>query len=576
MRPWRTLEGKLGLLTGAFLLSMLVCAIAVHLRLRETNRLSDSFVQARLPVVLAIRDLRRDMSRSVESIEREVLFVDHAVEAAKFHQEQQDDLLAAQRLLASVESQRNVSFIPADENLIRNTRQELTGLQEGQAKVDRLIASPRAAERAQARMVLEREVLDREESLFALCTALSDSQTSRADAEARQIQEVSRKTEIEIWTVATLIILVCATGSILFGRHIATAIAGVVARANCIANGDLTGDPLDIETNDQVGTLAEATNRMQTSLAGVIGMVVDTVGTLSGSVLSMQTASDGIHRRMDQQSQQTQQAASAMQEMSASIAEVSRHTQSAAETARAAAQTARDGGTIVKNMLSSMQEISTAVTETGATVGLLGEDSRRVSQIVTVIDDIARKTNLLALNAAIEAARAGEQGRGFAVVAGEVRRLAESTSRANGEIGVMVAEIQERTRTVIASMGTGTSVAQQGVITTNQAGEALERIIGMAERVDRMTAQIAIAASQQAVAADQSSASLDSIYSLSNDNLQEIATTAASIECLRLTAGNLEAQVDRFHVRNHIASRTVRMDPQAAARNLPQPSAHLA
>jgi methyl-accepting chemotaxis protein len=289
-------------------------------------------------------------------------------------------------------------------------------------------------------------------------------------------------------------------------------------------------------------------NGMQTALGGIIGTVAETAGSLTGSAASMRSASDQIHRRIDQQSQQTQQAATAMQEMSASIAEVSRHTQSAAETARSAAQTAREGGLIVKQMLGSMHSIATAVTETSSTVGLLGEDSKRISQIVTVIDEIARKTNLLALNAAIEAARAGDQGRGFAVVAGEVRRLAESTAQATGEIGTMIQEIQDRTKTAIASMASGTGTVQEGVVTTTQAGEALERIIGMAERVDRMITQIAIAASQQAAAADQSSASLDSIHSLSHENLTEMATTAAGIETLRGTAVTLERQVDRFQV----------------------------
>jgi methyl-accepting chemotaxis protein len=265
----------------------------------------------------------------------------------------------------------------------------------------------------------------------------------------------------------------------------------------------------------------------------------------------MRSASDQIHRRIDQQSQQTQQAATAMQEMSASIAEVSRHTQSAAETARSAAQTARDGGDIVKQVLGSMHSIASAVSETSSTVGLLGEDSKRISQIVTVIDEIARKTNLLALNAAIEAARAGDHGRGFAVVAGEVRRLAESTAQATGEIATMIQEIQDRTRVAISSMESGTGTVQQGVLTTNQAGEALERIIGMAERVDKMITQIAIAASQQAAAADQSSASLDSIHSLSNENLAGMATTASGIESLRTTAVTLEEQVDRFRLQSN-------------------------
>jgi methyl-accepting chemotaxis protein len=237
-----------------------------------------------------------------------------------------------------------------------------------------------------------------------------------------------------------------------------------------------------------------------------------------------------------------------MQEMSASIAEVSRHTQSAAQTARSAAQTAHEGDAIVKQMLASMHSIATAVNDTSSAIGLLGEDSRRISQIVTVIDEIARKTNLLALNAAIEAARAGEQGRGFAVVAGEVRHLAESTAQATGEISAMIQGIQNRTRTAIASMTSGTLTVEQGVVTTNQAGEALERIIEMAERVDRMITQIAIAASQQAASADQSSSSLHSIHNLSSENLTEMATTTAGIESLRATAAALERQVDRFRI----------------------------
>ena len=311
--------------------------------------------------------------------------------------------------------------------------------------------------------------------------------------------------------------------------------------------------------------------RMQTSLNSIIGTVVQTAGSLTSNAVCMRSASDLVHRRIDQQTQQTQQAATAMQEMSASIAEVSRHTQSAAETARAAAQTAHQGGDIVRQVLASMHSIATAVSETSATVGVLGEDSRRISQIVTVIDEIARKTNLLALNAAIEAARAGEQGRGFAVVAGEVRHLAESTAQATSEISAMIRGIQDRTRTAISSMASGTVTVEQGVATTHQAGEALEHIIGMAERVDRMITQIAIAASQQAAAADQSSSSLDSIHTLSHENLSEMATTAAGIETLRATAVTLEQQVEHFHLQ---ATAEPTPSPRTPARSAPRRPPH--
>ena len=110
----------------------------------------------------------------------------------------------------------------------------------------------------------------------------------------------------------------------------------------------------------------------------------------------------------------------------------------------------------------------------------------------------------------------------------------------------MIREIQDRTRSGIASMESGTDTVRAGVVTTTQAREALERIIGIAERVDRVITQIAI--SQQSTAADQSSESLDSIHHLSNENLNEMARTASGIESLKSTAVTLEKQVDRFQI----------------------------
>ncbi len=444
----------------------------------------------------------------------------------------------------------------------------LTSLKSLEEKIEQLNETKTSQGTAQAYDIFQNQVLPLEKSLFAMSGDLGDSQMTQADLEITQLQHANSSTLWTLWIATILGALVGGFISLTFSRRITRSIDLVAERADAIAEGDLTGAELNhLYSSDQIGTLARAMQKMQSNLSSIIGTVVQTAGSLTGSAVSMRTASDQIHRRIDQQSQQTQQAATAMQEMSASIAEVSRHTQSAAETARSAAQTAREGGDIVKQVLGSMHSIATAVTETSSTVGLLGEDSKRISQIVTVIDEIARKTNLLALNAAIEAARAGDHGRGFAVVAGEVRRLAESTAQATGEIATMIQEIQDRTRVAISSMESGTGTVQQGVVTTNQAGEALERIIGMAERVDKMITQIAIAASQQAAAADQSSASLDSIHSLSNENLAGMATTAAGVESLRGTAVTLEEQVDRFRLQSNSVKLTRPANPLASQTN---------
>ena len=543
------LEFKLALSTFVLILASLLSAFFAHVRIQEADRLSLIVTTQRIPVVMATQDVRLQILHTNDDLKSYMLFGIDPVSSQVLRKARQGSVAEANRAMATLTQLSGQYALNADVKGLSLTLNNLEALED---KAEQLNESKTASGSAQAYDLMQNQILPLERSLIAATSDLGQSQMQFANDEMAQLRKANRNALYTLWIATLLGAIIGGTISLLLSRRITAAVNLVAARANAISLGDLTGVDLNLNSNDQIGDLALAMQQMQTNLAGVLGTVVDTAGTLTGSAASMRTASDQVHRRIDQQSQQTQQAATAMQEMSASIAEVSRHTQSAAESAKSAAQTAREGGVIVKDVLGSMHSIATAVQETSSTVSLLGDDSRRISQIVTVIDEIARKTNLLALNAAIEAARAGEQGRGFAVVAGEVRRLAESTAQATGEIAGMIQGIQDRTRTAIASMQSGTGTVEQGVITTTQAGEALERIIGMAEQVDRMITQIAIAASQQAVAANQSSSSLDAIHSLSYENLTEMATTAAGIEGLRTTAVALEQQVDSF-----------RLEPQA-------------
>jgi methyl-accepting chemotaxis protein len=566
------LESKLGLSTGFLVAAMFLSAYTAHLRIAEANHLSDVITTNRLPLIMGSRDLRSHFTDTIRALESYMLFGIDANSSAVYRAARREQFEQAEMSLTKLRQDSAHFDLGSDAARLTALESGLAALKPLEEKVETLNETKTSQGTAQAYDTLQNQILPLEKTLFTNVSDLAQSQMTQTDDELERLRRANHTTLLTLWIATILGALFGGSFSFFLARKITRAVSLVAERANAIAAGDLTCETLDLNSKDQIGTLAVAMQQMQNNLSGIIGTVVQTAGSLTGSAASMRTAGDQIHRRMDQQSQQTQQAATAMQEMSASIAEVSRHTQSAAETARSAAETARDGGTIVKQVLGSMHSIATAVSDTSATVGLLGDDSRRISQIVTVIDEIARKTNLLALNAAIEAARAGDQGRGFAVVAGEVRRLAESTAQATGEIATMIQGIQDRTRTAIASMESGTGTVQQGVVTTTQAGEALERIIGMAERVDRMITQIAIAASQQTVAADQSSASLDAIHSLSHDNLTEMATTAAGIESLRTTAVTLEQQVDRFSLKSAPDARLVPSSENNRRQSILQPA----
>lgn len=542
------LEAKLGISTGVLILAMLVSALVAHMRIQEANRLTAVLTEERLPAISRARDVRFHMMASVRALESYVLFGTDAASSANFREMRKTALANANQPFAELLEQSRTFDLDPESSRLREMQSDLAQFDATEEEVERLEELHTPEGSAQAYSLLKDHILPMDSQLFVSLRQFMLSQQNLCNSDMALLRETNRSVILTLWVATILGALIGGFLSLVLGRRITRGIDLVAARADAIASGDLTGAELDIKSSDQIGSLANAMQTMQTSLGNIIRTVAHTASSLTVSAISMNSATDHIHRRVDQQTQQTHQAATAMQEMSASIAEVSRHAQSAAETAQSAAQTAHEGGAIVNQLLEAMHSIASGVSESSSTIGLLGEDSRRISQIVTVIDEIATRTNLLALNAAIEAARAGDHGRGFAVVAGEVRHLAESTAQATGEISAMIQGIQDRTRTAIASMAAGTSTVQQGVVTTNQAGEALQRIIGIAERVDRMIAQIAIAASQQAAAADQSSCSLDSIHTLSDDNLSEMVTTTAGIESLRATAAALEEQVDRFRL----------------------------
>jgi methyl-accepting chemotaxis protein len=186
-----------------------------------------------------------------------------------------------------------------------------------------------------------------------------------------------------------------------------------------------------------------------------------------------------------------------------------------------------------------MMKIADNVETSSKSIGELGESSKKIGDIIGVINDIASQTNLLALNAAIEAARAGDQGRGFAVVADEVRKLAEKTSKATEEITSMISKIQNDTEVSVQSMNKNMSEAEEGVILATQAKDSLDKIVNASERCLDQVNSIATASEEQSAAVEEVSTNIENIASNFTTSRDAVSQTGQSIAELSRISGEL-------------------------------------
>jgi methyl-accepting chemotaxis protein len=323
-------------------------------------------------------------------------------------------------------------------------------------------------------------------------------------------------------------------------------IAPIVARAQQIAKGDLSGELLPIKSNDELGTLTTAMNEMTNSLRDVIRGVSGASREVAAASSQIAASSEEIAAGMNEQSSQVHRVSAAIEEMAASVIEVAQKSADAARSAEDAGKLATDGGSVVQQTIDGMNSISDAVTRSADSVKELGKRGEQIGQIVAVINDIADQTNLLALNAAIEAARAGEHGRGFAVVADEVRKLADRTTQATEEIGQSIKAIQKETGEAVSRMNAGTTQVQQGAQRAGEAGQSLQRIVSSSREVAAMIQSIAAAAEEQSSASDEVAKNVEQISQVSQQTAEGGKQAAQAAFQLATKAEELQSLCSRF------------------------------
>jgi methyl-accepting chemotaxis protein len=318
--------------------------------------------------------------------------------------------------------------------------------------------------------------------------------------------------------------------------------AGVAER---IEHNDLT---VTAKPKSEKDILGNSFQSMVKNLRGIIHQLNENARELSSAATEIASSSEQMSKGANDQSSQVGQVSSAIEQMTATIIESSKNAGSATSAAKSAADTALVGGKIVNDTIQGMQKIAGVVRESAESITKLASSADQIGEIIGVIDDIADQTNLLALNAAIEAARAGEQGRGFAVVADEVRKLAERTGKATGEITNMIKGIQQQTEDAVNSMEAGIQEVDKGRDLADKAGTSLNEIVSMAQRVTEMIGQMATASDEQSSAAEQISKNIEHISSVTKETATGAQESAAAAEELNRQAESLKKTVEMFRV----------------------------
>ena len=349
------------------------------------------------------------------------------------------------------------------------------------------------------------------------------------------------------FSIAGLLLLALLTGlSFLLIRSITAPLREIQQVMTIVGkNNDFTKTVV-VHSKDEIGQMAQTFNELLATLR-------ETFTHFRASTTAVSTASEGMviaSKASADASALTSQAASSMaasvEEMSASIDQVSDNAQHASELARKAGHLSVEGGEVIANTVKEMNQIADSIDRVSGPIGQLGTQSNKISSIVQVIKEVADQTNLLALNAAIEAARAGEAGRGFAVVADEVRKLADRTTKATGEISVMIGDIQTSSQSAVSAMQRTVEQVQSGRQMAEQAGQAIVEIRTAASDVVSVIEGIACSFEEQSGASQSIAQQLEQIAQAAEENSSTSIETSDSAHHLGDLANEMQTMSGKF------------------------------
>ncbi|MBV8633690.1 MAG: MCP four helix bundle domain-containing protein [Burkholderiaceae bacterium] len=350
-------------------------------------------------------------------------------------------------------------------------------------------------------------------------SALLAMQRKSIDDTALAIDRANQRSSQLTIALALLLIVLSVALAIAISRSITKPLGNAVYVAGQVAAGDLT-TVIAAEGHDEIADLMRALEAMNIALGNIVKQVKVGTYAIAGAASEIATGNQDLSARTEQQAGSLEETAASIEELTSTVKQNAENANQANELVLSAAEVAARGGAVVSQVVETM--------------GSINESSKKVVDIIGVIDGIAFQTNILALNAAVEAARAGEQGRGFAVVAAEVRNLAQRSAGAAKEIKALIGDSVDK--------------VDSGAKLVDQAGATMNEVVESVRRVTAIMSEITVASREQSAGIEQVNHAVMEMDDATQQNAALVEQAAAAAQSMQDQAATLARMVDTFKV----------------------------
>jgi methyl-accepting chemotaxis protein len=377
----------------------------------------------------------------------------------------------------------------------------------------------KAGDVAGGQRMLEQRMMPANESYLKVIGAFNAFEHELVKQRTEVVDAAVDRAETVLLVLTSIAIGIGGLAAWLITRSVTHPLAQAVAAVRTMAGGDLT-QAVPAEGRDEAADLLRGLGDMQRSLQRLIGEVRSTTDSITTASSEIATGNQDLSARTEQTASNLQQTASSMEQLTGTVRQTADSARTANQLASSAQATAAKGGEVVSQVVTTMEDINAS--------------SKKIADIIGVIDGIAFQTNILALNAAVEAARAGEQGRGFAVVASEVRSLAQRSAEAAKEIKALI--------------GASVDKVDSGTRLVADAGQTMGEIVASVQRVSDIIGEITAAAAEQSDGIGQVNGAVNNLDQMTQQNAALVEQSAAAAASLKDQAMRLGQAVGAFRV----------------------------